>query len=41
MYQEAYDAFRSGEDEIDGVVYDTLEEYWRAFLEKEVYGAET
>lgn len=41
VYQEAYDAFRSGEDEIDGVVYDTLEEYWRAFLEKEVYGAET
>lgn len=40
VYQEAYDAFRSGEDEIDGVVYDTLEEYWRAFLEKEVYGTE-
>ena len=37
VYQEAYDAFRSGEDEIDGVVYDTLEEYWRAFLEKRVY----
>lgn len=40
VYQEAYDAFRSGEDEIDGVVYDTLEEYWRAFLEKEVYRVE-
>ena len=37
VYQEAYDAFRSGKDEIDGVVYDTLEEYWRAFLEKRVY----
>ena len=40
VYQEAYDAFRSGEDEIDGVIYDTLEEYRRAFLEKEVYGTE-
>ena len=40
VYQEAYDAFRSGEDEIDGVVYDTLKEYWRAFLEKEVYETE-
>ena len=37
VYQEAYDAFRSGEDEIDGVIYDTLEEYRRAFLEKRVY----
>ena len=25
---------------IDGVVYDTLEAYWRAFPEKEVYETE-
>lgn len=37
LYQEAYEAFCGGEDEIEGTVYQTMTEYYNAWLLQVVY----